>query len=271
MIRASLRRLTTWSRRTGRITQHGPVSLAVVPFHRAGTSKGIPEKHRGQWSMHPLHDNRALVDYLRLGVAGGRYEVMLHGYYHDESDGSFEFQNREDLGQRITDGRRYLEDLLGCAIRVFVPPHNTIGRTGLRALAREGLHLGGVAGVRSGWSPTSVTAWRIWLRLRAWQLRQGAGVPWVLDLGDHREIAGNPVTPFSKAEVNNARFTAARAAGGTFCVATHYWELTSPSAHCDQPTVGEQLHRLVELALADPQIQWCSVGDAVCGRERASP
>ena len=36
-----------------------------------------------------------------------------------------------------------------------------------------------------------------WLKLRKWQRNGGFGIPWVLDLGDHREIAGNPVTPLS--------------------------------------------------------------------------
>ena len=76
----------------GELSQWGPISLAVVPFHRAGTSKGVPEKYRGRWSVHPLHENRSLVEYLRGGIAAGRYEVMLHGYYHDEPDGHWEFQ-----------------------------------------------------------------------------------------------------------------------------------------------------------------------------------
>ena len=37
----------------------------------------------------------------------------------------------------------------------------------------------------------------IWWRLRQWKKAGGVGVPWVLDLGDHREISGNAVTPFS--------------------------------------------------------------------------
>ena len=32
----------------GEVSVHGPVSLAVVPYHRAGTSKGVPE-HLHAW------------------------------------------------------------------------------------------------------------------------------------------------------------------------------------------------------------------------------
>jgi hypothetical protein len=42
----------------GQVTKYGPVSLAIIPFCRAGTSRGIPETYRGRWSIHPLHENR---------------------------------------------------------------------------------------------------------------------------------------------------------------------------------------------------------------------
>src|SRR5262249_33261598 len=139
----------------GQVSKRGPVSLAIVPFHRTGTSKGVPEKFRGQWSVHPLHENTELVGYLRAHIAAGRFEAMLHGYFHDEQHGRPEFSAGDDLAQRVVAGRHYLEDLLGAPIRVFVPPKNCIGRQGLRAIAAAGLHLGGTAGVRAGWSPLS--------------------------------------------------------------------------------------------------------------------
>jgi predicted deacetylase len=248
----------------GALTRLGPVSLAVVPFHRAGTSKGVPEKFRGRWTVHALHENRALVDYLRQAVAQGRFEIMLHGYYHDEPDGHYEFQRGDDLTQRVADGRRYLEDLLGAPIRMFVPPRNAIGRAGLHAIEQAGLHLGGVAGLRSGWSRRSPKSWAIWARLRTWKSNGGEGLPWVLDLGDHREIAGNAVTPVSKTETNDACFAAALAVNGAFCAATHYWELSTASEYPDQPPVGEQLRRLVDKATASPHVVWRSVGDVTC-------
>jgi predicted deacetylase len=255
----------------GEVTRWGPVSLAVVPFHRAGTSKGVPQKFRGRWSTHALHDNRELVAYLRQGIDAGRYEVMLHGYYHDEPNGHWEFQQGHDLARRVSDGRKYLEDHLQTNVRVFVPPRNAIGRDGLLAIEREGLHLAGVAGVRSGWPYWSSRTWRLWLRLRRWRKSGGAGVPWVLDLGRHREIAGNAVTPLSRADLNEARFAAAAVIDGVFCAATHYWELDVPSLHADQPTVGEQLRRLIQNARANSDVTWCSVGTVLTSSTRVLP
>ena len=247
----------------GEISTHGPVSLAVVPYHRAGTSKGVPEQLRRRGTIHALGDNRPLVEYLRDGVSKGRYEVMLHGYHHDESDGRAEFADRSDLAQRVSRGRKYLEDLLGTSVRVFVPPGNTIGAAGLRAIAREGLHLGGTAGVRGGWCLTSAATWKTWLRLRQWRKSGGLGVPWILDLRDHREIPGNAVTPAADFEYNQARFDTALTMGGVFCLATHYWEMDVPSMQLGGLKVGDQLRHFVRLAASNPRVVWRSVGTVV--------
>jgi len=247
----------------GEVSQWGPISLAVVPFHRAGTSGAVPEKFRGRWSVHPLHENKPLVEYLRTGIAQGRFEIMLHGYYHDEAHGRAEFASGNDLARRVADGRQYLEDLLGTTIRVFVPPWNSVGRRGLRAIALAGLHIGGTTGVRSGWPLLSRKTWSLWLWLRRWRESGGLGVPWVLDLGDHREIPGNAVTPSSRLQHNEAIFESALMSEGVFCVATHYWEHAAPSLHAGDPSVGEHLRRLIDRAVSEPRVVWRSVGEVV--------
>jgi len=244
----------------------GPVSLAVIPFCSAGTSAFVPEKYRKRWSVHPLHENAALVAYLREGVAQGRYEVMQHGYHHDEPDGRLEFtesRGKLSLADRVTDGRKYLEDLLGAPVRVFVPPGNGMSGEGLRAVVREGLDLGGAPGVRGGWNRLSPLTWRTWLSLTRWRRRGGLGVPWVLDMGDHREIPGNPVTPSSRVDHNLAVLETTRAEDGAFCIATHYWEFSAPSIHAGDPNVGNQLRRLVDAATRDSRASWRSVGDTL--------
>jgi hypothetical protein len=247
----------------GGITKSGPVSLAIIPFCKAGTSKGVPERYRRRWSIHPLHENRELVEWLRKGITENRFEPMLHGYHHDEEDRLFEFIGGNDLHRRVRDGRKYLEDLLGSAIRVFVPPRNGIGRQGLQAIVGEGLHLGGVTGMRSGWDPLSRSAWANWWRLRKWRWRGGRGVPWILKLDDHREISGNAVTPSSSLQDNESRFDCARRLDGVFCLATHYWEFDELCKAPNTGTVREQLERLVDRAKSDPQVVWRSVGDVL--------
>ena len=248
----------------GEVTQWGPVSLAVIPFCRAGVSKEVPEKFRGRWSTHPLHENQAIVEYLRAGVSARRFEIMLHGYHHAEPSGRGEFLRGDDLEKKLIEGRKYLQDLLGAQIRVFVAPGNIMGRDGLRAIVRTGLHFGGTVGVRAGWPLLSRATWRNWLKLRRWRKQSGTGVPWILDLGDHREIPGNAVTPTAVFQRNKAAFETALTIGGTFCAATHYWELGVPSVNPGDPPVGAHLRHLIDLAREDPRVIWRSVGDVVC-------
>jgi hypothetical protein len=248
----------------GEITQWGPVSLAVIPFCRAGLSKGVPEKFRGRWSTHPLHENRALVEYLRAAVSDRRFEIMLHGYHHDERSGRGEFSRGSDLVEKVAEGRKYLQDLLGAQIRVFVAPKNIMGKDGVRAIVQAGLHFGGAIGIRAGWPLLARATWRNWVKLRRWRKKSGTGTPWVLDLGDHREIPGNAVTPSSVFEWNKAAFETALTIDGVFCAATHYWELDVQSKTVGDPSVGEHLRCLIDLARSDPRVIWRSVGDVIC-------
>ncbi len=247
-----------------RWTRLGPVSLSVVPFVRAGNSRGVPPPHRGKWTVHPLQENRALVEYLRAGAGEGRYEIMLHGYHHDRPGNSPEFAVSRDFSAQVADGRKYLEDLLDARVRVFVPPHNAIGRAGLRAIVHAGMHLGGAAGVRSGWPLLSRMTWTAWLRMRRWKRSGGVCFPWIVDLKDHREIACRPVTPGSSIDQNKASIDQARSVGGVCCLATHYWEMGASSLFAGDPSVGEHLECLLEYASSQPDVSWVSLGDVLC-------
>ncbi len=251
----------------GEISQWGPISLAIIPFCRPGTNKAVPEKIRDRMSVYPLHKNRPLVEYLRYGISQGRFEAMLHGFHHDEAHGKPEFSHGSDLSSRVADGKKYLEDILGAAVRVFVPPHNTIGPQGLQAIARAGLHLGGLAGVRGGWPLASPKTWLLWLRLYYLRKSGVLGVPWILDLKDHFEIAGNAVTPRSSLQRNESLFEEALIRQGVFCAATHYWELDTPSLESDTLTVGGQLRKLIARAQSDSRVVWRSVGEIVSAGE----
>jgi hypothetical protein len=247
----------------GEVTKHGPVSLAIIPFCRAGKSRGLPAGHRERWSIHPLEDNKDLINYLRERIAEGRFEAMLHGYHHDEPNVRWEFVGARNLARKVREGKKYLEDLLQTTIRVFVPPHNAIGRAGVRAITRAGLHLGGAAGLRRGWSFFEASSLKAWWRIRRWRAGGHDGIPWVIDLGGHRELPGNPVTPVSSIEQNLKRFEEASAVDGVFCAATHYWELDVLSNVSKKTTVGDHLKCLIERATSDPRVIWRSVGDVI--------
>jgi hypothetical protein len=85
----------------------------------------------------------------------------------------------------------------------------------------------------------------------------------VLDLGSHREIPGNAVTPWSSLQANAQKVDRAIEVRGVFCAATHYWELGAGSRCEGDPTVGEHLLRLIERATRRHEVVWESVGDTV--------
>ena len=124
----------SWSRLTAKSPAGGRYRWQSFRFAAPVRSKGVPDRYRGRWSVHPLHENPPLVEYLREGIRAGRFEAMLHGYYHDEPDGREEFEIDHDLERRVREGRHYLEELLATTVRVFVAPRNTIGRAGLQQL-----------------------------------------------------------------------------------------------------------------------------------------
>ncbi len=193
---------------------------------------------------------------------------MLHGYHHDETKRS---RRSSYMGETLhakssTDiniSKIYLARPFVCLFRLITPSGEKVcGPSPARSLI-----LGCVAGVRAGWSPLSPATWKTWLKLRRWQRSGGFGIPWILNLGDHREVAANPVTPLSTLKSNKKIFDTALSLDGVFCAATHYWEMDSPSLNSSGPKVGDHLRFLAELARSNPHVVWRKVGDVVSNSE----
>ena len=216
----------------GRITECGPVSLAVVPFCRAGTSKAVPEKLRRTWSVHPLHENGRWLTTCAKRCLRVDSRSCCTGITTTSRTIGRSLQMATTSTTRV---RRGASDTLkscsprrsGCSCRritqsgatVFAPlPARAFTLPELRAFAEGGLCYrrghGHCGGSFAGGGPSG-----------------GLGVPWILDLGDHREIAGNAVTPLATLKSSQMAFDRASDVGGVFCAATHYWELDVPSQH----------------------------------------
>jgi predicted deacetylase len=155
---------------------------------------------------------------------------MLHGYHHDEPDLRLEFSERRsepELIKRVSYGRKYLEDLIGTAIRVFVPPGNGLSRPGLDAIVRGGLHLGRCSGDARRLERRNLCSnLATWHRLRTLELKMEAsgfrGFSIWATIGKSR---GNPDKPLlSRLEHNQAIFETGAIREAVSCAATHYWE-----------------------------------------------
>ena len=209
----------------GKIWDICPVSLSVVPFHACTKSGAVPRKYWSGDQIFSLEDNRELVEFLRDSIARGRIYVTMHGYHHRDEPNGYEFAAGPDLGKKTIEGKAYLEKLLGQEIKVFVPPHNTLGVSGYRAVLKAGMHISGIQPFKPSFrgGKPRITAMGIKRRLTR-KLSENVDLKPILFPDGHYEIPYCSLTPAVTLERLIQSFDRVRKRGGIFCLATHYWE-----------------------------------------------
>jgi predicted deacetylase len=126
----------------GRLWKQGfKISLSIIPNVKATEDPLVPPSYRGKLSLHKLHENHDLVDYLNDKLKTNQVDVAQHGYTHELVFGMPEFSigERNQIKARLKSGRLLLEKCLHSEISVFVPPHNMISRQAKEVLRQEGL------------------------------------------------------------------------------------------------------------------------------------
>jgi len=213
----------------GALWERHPVSLSVIPFatpvHRWHRFTDVDAGTQCHW----LHENGELVDYLRTRIAAGHVEVMLHGFSHEfkqyrgASVPECMWKPRARLTSELQRGKAYLEQTLGCAVKVFVPPGNAIGAAGIHAVEEAGLHLSGLLGYRRD-RPASASYARAFARRWAFWLRSHRPYPFPLQVGRHRELVAYALTPRTDVARFRRTLDDCAAQGAPFVLGTHYWE-----------------------------------------------
>jgi hypothetical protein len=162
-------------------------------------------------------------------VAAGHIEIMLHGYTHEflkiENGWIAEcrWKPADRLLREIAEGKRYLEDLLGCSVKVFVPPGNAIGKEGILAVEAAGLDLSGILGT-GGDRPWSVHYASAFAKRWAYRVTSGRPYPFPLRVGRHRELVAYSLTPKTDPERLMSDLLRCAQARAPFVLGTHYWE-----------------------------------------------
>jgi hypothetical protein len=126
----------------GKLWKQGfKISLSIIPNVRATENPLVPPSYRGKLSLHKLHENHDLVDYLNDKLKTNQIDVAQHGYTHELVFGMPEFSisDRNQIEARLKSGRLLLEKCLQSDISVFVPPHNIISRQAKEVLRQESL------------------------------------------------------------------------------------------------------------------------------------
>ncbi len=209
-----------------------PVGLAVIPQAAGFADRAIPEKYWDAGRAYPLDENAPLVSALRKLVSDGRVSISQHGFTHEDYPDGHEFQAAPDLEGRLASGQAYLERTLDTRIRVFVPPHNALSKRGLQAIDRAGLNLlGSFLSFRPSMRSWDLQTPANWWRINQYRSKSGRTksdrlvYPHVLRYRNHAEFGCYGLIPNTTFDDLQRGFDEARAAGGDFCLATHYWEV----------------------------------------------
>jgi hypothetical protein len=237
-----------------------PVCLAVVPFAVGYEQPGIPRAHWHSGESFALHRNPSLVAFLRGLIESGRATIALHGLTHEDYPGGYEFQAAPDLADRVRRGRAYLEALLECRIKVFVPPHNALSKRGLAAVAASGLNiLGSFLSFRPSMRPwewqTAANWWTIqrYRRTTRRTRREPLVYPRPLRYASHAEFGCHSLVPGTTIDALVYQFEEAQRYGGDFCLATHYWEVDA--------TLKQVMGAFLDFAARQPRVRFVPAED----------
>jgi predicted deacetylase len=181
----------------------------------------------------PLERNQPLVAALKELVASRRATIALHGYTHQDFPDGFEFQAAPDPERRVREGLHALSETLLAPISVFVPPHNALSKRGLAAVGAARLNiLGSFLSFRPSMRPWDRHTLGNWWRVRRFRESLGRSrgdrliYPHVLRYARHAEFGCHSLVPGTTLDELIAGFEEARSAGGDYCLATHYWEVS---------------------------------------------
>lgn len=139
-----------------------PITLAVIPFAHGSERKildvEIPYDKKFEnlriWEqnasanelseyhkIHPVGDNKELVNELSSLAAKGMVEIAQHGVFHRYTEFGAELLGDRMSFASLRDGKEYLEKVFGIKINTLIPPGNVIDLTVIDYMNRLGMHL----------------------------------------------------------------------------------------------------------------------------------
>jgi hypothetical protein len=203
-----------------------PVHVGVVPFH-SGQGVYVP-LDADPSRLYAISENRNLVDYLCSRIAAGHVYIFLHGFDHAPRGGRPEYSSSAKASERIEIGCVALERSFGRRVRAFLPPNGGLCPEAMATLRRRGMHVIG----RFSFNPIRMerdcrpeNLWN-WARRKYFLCRyRNLTFPWLLRSGGMGELDCLWLMPGDTVDKLLGFAERIRLIRGTFCLATHYWEL----------------------------------------------
>jgi len=193
-----------------------PISLAIVPFHACTKTNQIPQKYWSGNKVFPIDKNNDLIKLLKQKLKEEKIDILLHGYNHKIEPDGFEFELIKDPYEKIIEGKNYLEELFDVKISVFVPPNNSISNKSVKALRRIGLNISGI--------PSVQFPHVAWWQEAFFEYLFNHVSPYKIHCFKNKELYYHYLTPKNIQNVLSELYFSKKF-NGSFCLATHYWEL----------------------------------------------
>ncbi len=222
-----------------------PPSLSVIPFVQGNWREWQDEFYRTgritdweRWekddTLHPIHENTRLVEFLNEKVLEGKIALTMHGVHHRNKDVQrlslannlihyAEFFTTRDLTQSVKEGKEYLERLFNQKFTVFTPPQNAVTPIGYQSLVNNNLGL--VGGGLPFLSRQKNLRWS--MELVKWGFfkatHAGQYYPYVINLGKRKEMMVHfPLQEVTRIEYLIDSFNFVKKVDGDFILSTHY-------------------------------------------------
>lgn len=144
-----------------------PISICAVPFIKGDYFKWVyfaendkegfmahKEEFYNDDVIHPLGDNKELVDIIKRWQSEGKVSISMHGIHHRNWDRNApdiannystgaEFWTDEDRTEALRNAKTYLEKIIGHSINAFTAPQNLISYQSYKSLRNVGLNICG--------------------------------------------------------------------------------------------------------------------------------
>jgi len=225
----------------------GCVSLSVVPYTVPIHKDDIFPYGKGiEYGFYDIADNRELVDYLKLEVATGKYDILLHGYTHEYSkaEGKWKaemlWKSQEQIQDELTKGKNHLEVLFDKPIRVFVAPNNSIDKKAIAVIEELGMEYSGIIQKND----RQINAKYLVNFAKRWGYRVIRQIPYpgILDYGKHKELVAYTLDNYDRLVFE---YKACKKRNQPFVVYTHYWQVNENSS------VKDLLRKITDYVLND--------------------
>jgi len=235
-----------------------PVSLSMTPYRIPGNDRHAPENLKGCMDVFLLEENTELVSLVRSGLDSGHIDVSLHGYHPLRHNGLPEFVSGDNLAEKARKGKTCLDEMFGIDVKTFVPPNNGISSTGMQAIITAGMNLIGLPAL---WSSKyrDVTLKSLSLIPRLYWHRKvlRKAYPYIMDLGDHKEVAYHTVGPGSVASSLFRELDYCHQSDGVFILSTHYHAFDRSTV--DGSTVGKVVYELIDKAMGYQKTKFVTI------------